>query len=335
MGRSGFPLMLLAAASLLAAACGKANGLAPERVSVSFETLPAGASKALSPEAEDRVETLDLLVFRSGDGLLDTHVRTTASRKVEAAVLDGIPLRWYLIANAPEASLDGYVSEGDFLTGETRLGESSSLAMHAEGEGVFLPGEEVLVEGIRLQRYACKVSVRELCVNWLGAFTQSPPCTLDRVVLVNVRGSCPWSGVPTDEAGDLWYNPSRVDPQEASVQELLAWEGPLDIPGSEPLATDIVLFALPNPSSGDGRGAAAWSPRKTRICLQLTIDGIPNWYSADIPPMTGNRNYVVSQLVIDGPGSANPDEAIVRTNITFRLQVQEWEDSWNDLSFEL
>ena len=50
--------------------------------------------------------------------------------------------------------------------------------------------------------------------------------------------------------------------------------------------------------------------------------------------MDGNWHYVISQLVIDGPGAENPDEAIVRTQISYRLQVQDWEDSWNDLSFE-
>ena len=334
MRRTGFPILFLAAALGAAAACGKEPDQAPDRVSVSFETLPPAATRALSSEAEDRVETLDLLVFRSFDGILDAHARTRSSTRVTAAVSAGIPLRWYVIANASAAAFSGYASEAEFLSGETCLGESPSLAMHADGSGLYHPGEDLLISGILLRRYACKVSVREISVRWLGAFTQSPPCTLDRVVLVNVRGSCPWSGEPTDAPGDLWYNPSRVDPQEPAVQELLLWEGPLTIPGPEPLQTDIPLFALPNPSSGDGMGVGAWSPRKTRLCLQLTIDGTVNWYAADLPPMSGNRHYLLSHLVIDGPGTENPDELLVRTNISFRLQVQDWEDSLNNFSFE-
>ena len=334
MARTGFPITLPAVVLCIAAACGKGPDRAPDRVSVSFEALPPALTKSLSPEAEDRVETLDLLVFRADDGMLDAHARTSASLRVGSAVTAEIPLRWYVIANAPAAALDGYASEAEFLAGETFLGESASLTMHAAGNGVFHAGENRSIQGIRLHRYACKVSIVELNVRWLGAFAQSPPCTLDRVALVNVRGSCPWSGTPTAEAGDLWYNPSRIDAQASSVQELLVWDGPLPIPGPDPFPLDIPLYALPNPSSGDGRGGGAWSPRKTRLCLRLTIDGIPNWYSADLPPMAGNRHYIVSSMIIDGPGSENPDDALVRTQISFLLQVQDWEDSWNDLSFE-
>ena len=334
MRRTGFPMMLLAAALGLAAACCKGPEKAPDRVCVSFETLPPATTKGLSPEAEDRVETLDLLVFRADNGLLDAHARTAASYRVSAAVSAGIPLHWHVIANAPGTALESYSDEGAFLSGETFLGESPSLTMHAGGDGIFTAGEDRFIPDIRLRRYACKISVRDICVNWLAAFAQSPSCTLDRAVLVNVRGSCPWSGIPTDRGTDLWYNPSRVDPQEASVQELLSWEGLTAIPGPDPLRLDIPLYALPNPSSGDGRGGGPWTPRRTRLCLRLTIDGIPNWYSADLPPMDGNWHYVISQLVIDGPGAENPDEAIVRTQISYRLQVQDWEDSWNDLSFE-
>ena len=336
MRRTGFSIMLPAVALFLAAACGKGPDQAPDRVSVSFEALPPScAAKSLSSEAEDRVESLDLLVFRADDGVLDAHARTNSSLRVGSAVTAGVPLHWYVIANAPAAALEGFASEAEFLAGETFLGESASLTMHADGMGIFPAGENRSIQDILLYRYACKVSVREISVQWLGAFTQSPPCTLDRAALVNVRGSCSWSGTPSAEAEDLWYNPSRIDPQEAAIQELLVWEGPLAIPGPDPLPLDIPLFALPNPSSGDGRGdRGAWTPRKTRLCLRLSIDGIPNWYSADLPPMDGNRHYLVSRLIIDGPGSANPDEALVRTQISFRLQVQDWEDSWNDLSFE-
>lgn len=335
MGRTGFPIMLPAAVLLIAAACGKGPDQAPDRVSVSFEALPPAISKSLSSEAEDRVETLDLLVFRADDGLLDAHARSSSSLRVGSAVTAGIRLRWYVIANAPAAALDGYANEAEFLDGETFLGESASLAMHASGQGIFSAGENRSIQGILLHRYACKVSVTELNVRWLGAFSQSPPCTLDEVALVNVRGSCPWSGTPTAEAGDLWYNPSRIDLQDASIQELLVWEGPLIIPGPDPVPLHIPLYALPNPSSGEETGGGGpWSPRKTRLCLRLTIDGIQNWYSADLPPMDGNRHYVVTRLVIDGPGSAHPDEELVRTQISYNLQVQDWEDSWNDLSFE-
>ncbi len=334
MGRTGFSIMLVAAA-LGAAACGKGPGQAPDRVSISFEALDPAVTKALSPEAEDRVETLDLLVFRAGDGMLDAYERSRSSLRVGASVTAGTLLRWYVVANAPEGALEGYGTEWDFLSGETFLGESPSLTMHAAGTGVFMAGETGrLISGIRLLRYACKVSVREVRVSWLGAFAQSPSCTLDRAVLVNVRGSCPWSGDPTAEADDVWLNPSRDDPQEASVQELLAWDGPITVSGPGPLPLEVALYALPNPSSGDGKGSGPWSPRKTRLCLRFTIDGIPNWYAAELPPMSGNRHYVLSHLVIDGPGMANPDDALVRTQISFHLQVQDWEDSWNDLSFE-
>ena len=334
MERTGFPIMLVASALLAQAACSKGPVTAPERVSISFETLPPAAVKALSPEAEDRVETLDLLIFRAGDGFLEAHARSSSSFRVGASVTAGVPLHWYVIANAPDGSLASYGSEQDFLAGETLLAGSGALTMHAEGDGNYAAGENRLVSGIRLKRYACKVSLLTLSVNWLGAFWQSPPCTLDRIALVNVRGSCPWSGIATGGADDLWYNPSRIDRHDAFVDGFILWEGPVTVPGPDPIQVEIPLYAMPNPSSENGDGGGSWSPRKTRLCLQLTIDGIPQWYRADLPPMQGNRHYVITHLVIDGPGALHPDEAIERAEVTFRLQVLNWDDSWNNLIFE-
>lgn len=322
---------------VLCTGCGKSGGEdavdGASRVTVSFVTLPVQTKAgAVSDAGEVAVSSLDLLAFRSESGLLDcyAHADGAGTTTVSARLTAGESLDWYLVANAPvSANLASFSTRSAFLAAKTTLQQTTSftMVMHANGTTTFsknTSGTPIEVDGIELVRYACKVSVSRIAVEWLNDFDSAPSCVLDRAILVNARGDCAWSGIPSALAGDLWYNCSTDATPAGFLGSLLSWSGSAALSASG-TAASVVLYSMPNASAGDQKaGDTPWAPRRTRLCLRLTIGGIPQWYPVDLPAMEGNTHFVVSDLVIKGPGTALPDQGVDRTTVTFNVSVAPW-----------
>lgn len=316
------------------------------RVSFIVKTESDMTKAALTIAQESRVASLDLLVFKADDGMLDCHARTVAQGEgsvstLDASVTSGIPVDWFIIANLPEERFVSIGSKDSFLTELTSIMDMSSgvMVMHASGSQVFDPGTN-LIQNVGLVRYACKVTVENILVSWLGTFAEAPACTLDEIALVNVRGTCPLSGTPTADASALWYNKSSVGSHSGFLGECLDWKGSMEISGPQSYDVGVSLFAMPNASDGEGVGPVTvsnpWTPRRTRIALKLTIDGVPQWYPVDLPAMAGKTHYVVSNVVIMGPGTEGPDEGIDRTAVSFTVNVYQWgEENHGEQHFPL
>ena len=312
---------------LLAASCTRtplAEKDVPRR-SVSF-VVDGGAAptRAAVTAYEGTVSSLDVLVFRSDDGMFDAHARTVSSSSVTAEVTDGVAFDWYVVANAPEGAFSGYGSEGAFLAGLTLLTHSTSRSLVMMGHGSAAAPSAVPVRA-SLDRYPCKVTIEQLVVDWPDAFAMGQ-VSLGRVVLVNVVGSTPWSAVPA--AGELWYNRMDVD---ASLPDFVRdvtvkdWGGYSLSPG---VAADVAspLYCMPNPVSNGVNSANApeWSPRSTRLAVELLVGGSSNWYPIDLPSMYCNKHYLIRKLTVKGPGSKGPDWPVEREDVQFSVLVQPW-----------
>lgn len=337
--------IFLTGASLLVlcTGCGKSGGEdavdGASRITVSFVTLPVQTKAgAVSDAGEVAVNSLDLLAFRSESGLLDcyAHAAGSGTTTVNARLTAGESLDWYLVANAPaSANLASFSTRSAFLAAKTLLQQttSTSMVMHASGTSVFVsnpPGTPIEVDGIELTRYVSKVSVNSIAVEWLNDFDTAPSCTLVRAILVNARGDCAWSGTPSALAGDLWYNCSEDTTPEGFVGSLLSWSGSVTL-NATGVNTNVHLFTMPNSSVGNEKaGNIPWAPRRTRMCLCLSIGGVQQWYPIDLPSMQGNSHYVVTDLTIKGPGTASPDMGVDRTSVTFTVSIAPWDENLID-----
>lgn len=302
---------------------------------VSFVVLPESSTKAAFSAADEmRVASLDLLVFDSSNGVLDTYVRAEAGgteslSSLEASITSGVSMDWFLVANIPSGRLSSVSTKEELLEKSTSMSDMSGrlMVMHAEGTRTFSASGDV-VDGVSLIRYACKVSVKNIRVSWLGTFAESPSCVLDRIALVNVRGDEKLSGELTFASSDLWYNKGVIDSHASFLDACLLWSGNQAIDGPESQEVNVSLYAMPNSSEGDVVGPISvtnpWSPRRTRIALRLTIDGTPQWYPVDLPAMVGKTHYVAEDVVIMGPGTPGPDEGMDRTTIDFTVNVYGW-----------
>lgn len=302
------------------------------KVSVVFNIDGEAAVKGAVAGEGDRVESLDLMVYRVSDGMLEAYKRVDGGlQSLRASITADKPMRWYIVANAPASALDAFWEESSFLSAVTRLEDtgSTTMVMHAEGTDTFRTGENSV--DTHLFRYASKVTVKDVTVDWLGDFSTVPSCRLQTVALVNAVGTTPYSGTPTalaPSAGGVWYNRSTVDATLTSpLDGLLVWKTGKDISSTSPVSCDIELYTMPNPSTADLWATdMPWSVRRTRVAVEIIIDGVPNWYAIDLPAMEGNTHYMVKNLVIKGPGMSSPDEKLVRTPVSFTLSVKPWGD---------
>lgn len=290
------------------------------------------ASRASAAPNESLVSSLDLLVFRAADGKLDAAVRSEGTGgSIQTSVSAGVRLRYYLLANAPAGTAGAYRDERDFLSGLTLLdhGSPDGLVMRGSGELTVTSGGGIVP--VEMERYVSKVSLRSVAVDYAAA----AEVTVSRVVLVNAVGSTPWSGIPT--AGELWYNRSGVDGSlPDTVRDMLVTEYGLRAQAGTSVTLQGSLYAMPNPTANgvNSSDEPAWSPRNTRVALELLVDGVPNWYPVDLPAMRCNAHYVIERLTVCGPGSDSPDKPVSREDVRFTVTVQPWDDADIGTSFD-
>lgn len=310
------PAIGILAAMLALGACSKPD---EERVSVSFL---ARADVKAALQNDDALERLDLLVFRSSDGAIDTYA-SASGHSIKASVTASCNMNWHLVANAPAGAFDGIVKEADFLERNTLLEHTTenTLVMHGSGTKVFNSGESPTT--VVMQRYASKVSVERVAVIWLGEFVDTPPCILETVALVNARGQISWEGTPSASAGGLWYNRSGIDGLSGIVASCLVAHPNLSIASADGVNVGTALYAMPNPSAIE----------PTRLVLGMRIDGILQWYPIDLPPMQSNTHYSAKNVFITGPGAPEPNGDLDRMSISFTVELQPWGSQTSNVDF--
>lgn len=326
--------MCVALAALSAASCGREPALDGDggRSTVSFVVGDSRTRASVTPH-EAEVMSLDVLVFRSDNGTLDNAARVMATggqelRSISVKMSKGVPLDWYLVANAPDGTLS-FATEAGFLESRTLLAHSTEVSLLMHGSGHLPDGPATPVVPVQLERYACKVTLKSLTVDWPDAFTSIPAAALGRILLVNVVGSMPWSGTPA--TGGLWYNRMGM---EAGLPPVIKDMTVKDYGGMElrqGVAADVEspLYCLPNPTDNEvnSKNAPLWSIRNTRVAVEILVNGVSHWYPVSLPAMRCNHHYVIDSLTVKGPGAIGPDWPVEREDIQFAVTVADWDDT--------
>ena len=279
---------------------------------------------AVTPYEGD-VMSLDLLVFRNGALDASQRVTGTALRSIGAEVSAGVPVHWKVVANAPAGAFGSVTTESAFESALTYLtdGTASSLVMGASGSVTVTQGAEPVP--VTLDRYSCKVTVESLEMKWMDTL-DDPVVTLERIVLVNVVGSTPYTGVPA--IGPIWYNALDVDDDlPAYVRDMtVADYGSRRITSSASFDVTSSLYCMPNPTSNNTNSlnTPTWSERCTRVAVEVKVNGVSNWYPVTLPSMLCNRHYVIRRLVLNGPGSQGPDWPVERDDVSFSVDILPW-----------
>lgn len=286
------------------------------RVSVSFLALGDGTKASGVTGHESDVSTVDVLVFRSGSGVLDCSARS-ASPSVSVSVPRGIALSWHVFANAPEGVFDGIRTESELLSARTLLAHNgeSGLVMHGSGTGSFDVPVPADVE-VPLSRYACKVSLGRIVPSFVAGEVNE--VRFRGAFLLNVCGDEPWSGAAT--AGSVWYNRQTRDKGlPAPVAGFVATDADTLLTDASAFDAEYSFYCMPNPISDGAKGSGV-----TRLVLAFSVGGNTDYYPIDIPSMESNRWYCIDSVSLLGPGSSDPDTPVSRTELSFTIEVTPW-----------
>ena len=324
-------IAVVAGSLSLLASCSKEGGDVRD-VAKRTVVFGAGAPDTRSSYSshEGEVRSLDVLVFRKSDGMLDAHGRSTEAdasgmvTTVSADVSVGMQLDWFVVANAPEDAFASVSGKDGFVSGKVLLEMDGDGYMPMSQTGVITGGESAEAVSVSLERYACKVSLGSVTLDWPEAFTMDGGARLGRLALVNVVGGSLRSGAKDADAP--WYNKASLD-QDATDVTVTDFGGAA-LQEGVPYNTYSPLYCMPNAVSNNvnSSNADGWSERPTRLCLEIVIGGVSNWYPVTLPPMERNTHYKVNNLHIVGPGSIGPDYPVVREDMNFTISVVKWED---------
>lgn len=288
-------------------------------------------NKTKAGDSALEINTLDILVFRKNGGVLEAYNRSQGTQ-VTANVTVGVPCHYYVVANAPEGVLDKMPSEFSFLASEWKLTDAEGgIAMVGGGESTFDKESSIKVY---LDRLVSRVSLEGITPRFLESSYKTAEVILKRIYLINVNGTCPYSKIPAE--GNLWYNKLKLEKLTGILADCLVSESGMTITGPGKISDSFVFYCCPNPVDNGVNSLTnpEWSVRNTRLVIELSIDGVANYYSIDMPAMACNTNYIVSNAVLTGPGSDHPDKPVSRSAISFLITVNSWgKDNDRNVSF--
>lgn len=320
---------LLALASLAASCSKEQRAAAPEpTVGITFE---AGLAHTRSDiPADGAVHTLDVLVFRTATGALESHVRSAASR-VNVEVLKDVEVTCKAVANAPSGAFAGVRTLSGWEGTSALLSQCSPASLIMTGGSTYTFSAPA-TEQVELRRLPCKVSLETVTPAFLAyAYTDAESHYLG-AFLVNAVGSVLYDGTAQTSP---WYNPQGRDASlPEAMQALLCADADSTLSGAATISPDIALYCCPNPTdnSSNSLNAPQWSARNTRLVVVLSIAGQLNYYPVTLPAMTGNTEYRITDLRLLGPGSGSPDIPVSRDVIDYTVVVSPWVDDEKDIT---
>lgn len=281
------------------------------------------------------IQTLDLLAFREEDGILVSREHI-GDGELSFTFNTGRDLDLYLFANATDNLLDGIMHEEDLgrKVLHLELDNPSSPVLSATGHisRAYDTENPDTPLSFSLRRYMSKVTIGKITVRWLEEYDRIPSCTISRIALLSAMGTIPLAGGPSTDG--TWFNCGIIDPSlPEDVAGKILISSAITVTGHSPIPAGISLYTMPNPTDAESWGLP-WSPRRTRVAIELIIEGVANWYPVDLPAMECGCEYLISDVVITGPGSSSPDEKIERSKIEINLEVKPWETEILTIDFE-
>lgn len=271
-------------------------------------------TKTTGTDGESALNTLQVFVFRS-DGTLEISVGGTSGNvKLECSTgqKDIIAL-----VNAP--SMDDVTDKKTFESKVSSLtdNQAGSFVMYgSRSENVSM--ESGTVE-IQVARLVARISVHKITNALSSEQYRDAELELRGVYLLNVAGDAKYSGGHTPS---VWYNRQKVEPHPELLTEDMDINSKIE-PGRS-YNTSHYFYCYPNPVDSDSVDSN-WSPRYTRIVIEVSLDGKTYYYPISIPGIQKNHTYRIEELVITRPGSLDPDIPVTLEEAIFNISVSPWE----------
>jgi len=365
-------LTLILAASLTASSCAKPLAWTDpegvydtEQVEVYFSVEDGVASKAtgITENQEKAVSRWAVFAFDDEDGWFRYATSDNASN-IPLKLWAGRYYTCYAVTNY-KLTGDGafnpatVTSASDLMNRVARLQDQSvgNLMMFGRLPGVTptprIVNPEVPVDpgsdavNIYVQRMVSKVTVTKVAVDFSEKpYLASKTFTLKGIYLTNVYKTTRFGSdyLPSNLSASrtAWYNTAGRHRGESAISAL---DAILEDTGintviteSSPYNVAHSFYAIPNPTpkSADMDDPDHWGVRCTRVVMECTIDDDTVYYFVTIPAMERNMAYTMSDVVIKGRGSNDPEEKdidpdIIEVTVT-ATPISSWDTSVPEVS---
>ncbi len=296
----------------------------------------ATKSTVTQTQAEDNaINTVDVFVFRntettsadynkldsykrfSGDQISTLEIKTTTGPKTVCVVVN--------------SNIDSYIGVTDLETFRTIVSPLSDetlgdWVMYGEG---FCSMDVTTSITITVKRLISKITINSIRTNFAGTPYQGMTLSDCKLYLVNVHGDkVLYSGDPTSEPVVLNKGKLVAEDVNSTAQAGLIMDNISGIIGDAEYTTEHDFYCYSNLTSE--------IQSSTKLVLQAKLDGVTYFYPLPVNQeeygyvaANGhcgvNRNTAYSyKMVINRPGSLDPNEPLVPGVMSLTLNVANW-----------
>lgn len=275
-------------------------------------------TKAAATSSEKTVNSLQIYVFNADGTSIEAYAKGTTN-VLTAKVALGSKLVAALV-NAPDFTACKNIS--------TLKAKASTLSENTPSSFVMFGTASTLVTtsavvAVPVDRLAARVIISKITNALSVEQYKNESITLNKIFLVNV-GSTTTLGNGASVNADNYIN-KRVDDASAPLSDLVSksFTSQSIAKGSD-YSTPTSLYCYPNPATSDS-SSSTWSARRTRLVVDVTIDGVEYYYPITIAQtVNSNTSYEIPELIITRLGSTNPDIPIQIGDAQFTVNIKEW-----------
>lgn len=251
--------------------------------------------------AEQAVNNLQVFVF--SDDILDGYVSVDNATSTSVECTSGVRDIFCLV-NAP-ASLGSIVSKTSLLAAVSRLSENpSSFEMigYSEGKNIAAGGDNEIA--VQVNRLASKIVVKSI----ENALKTGKDLKVTRVYISNVAGQVNYGLDTYSPADGQWYNKGGYQASNnlGSFTQDIGLSA--TVANGSKYETNHFFYAYPN-NNAQADYAAAWTPKRTMLVVQIEYDGKLYDYPVDLGvDLAPNKMYVINNLKLVNLGNLDDGE---------------------------
>ena len=294
-------------------------------------------TKAVPGVSETAISHWSVMLFDTGNPAACYWGSSDSGADITCVARKGRSYRAYAIANYPKDGPGTF--DPSMVSTEEELRAFTSLLHGNSPSGLTMFGLENLTQlptartPIGLTRLCSKVCIQKITLDVTDPVYAGKEFILNALYLTNVYcAGTIWAyqTTPTSDAA-LWYNAGGWH-GSGSIDALDALIGDRGLSQSITNGGSYTVthsfYAYPNAVATDSR-SATWSPRCTRLVIEATFGGKRYYYPVTISDMKRNHNYIVSEAIIHGPGSRDPEEEIPGViDVTLSITPNIWDSEY-------
>lgn len=290
------------------------------------------STKSRTQASETAINTLQILVYDSSQELV-TYGSSTGSSVDMTVPLGASGHTVYAVVNVSDnlsscstlSSLTSRVSylKDNPLTSLQMIGKKTNLT--------FSAGSQV---SVAVSRFASRVEIDKITADFKSEAHRNMDVYIKAIYLINVDGSCSYSGAA---ASDTWYNKMRYVSGDcnALISDIFPSQVKIQSTGGTvtPYTNKHYFYCYANPTTDNPHGGNTFTPRHTRLVVEVLLGTRVYYYPVDIVGTDGklnsNTTYTVTQMTITGPGADNPDDELNNGSINFNVTVTDWQNGFS------